>query len=157
MHVNIHILENCENFIRMGLMWDSTILHAVCEVLQLIYVLFDAPALMFICINSNTFVRSGQVCCTLKVNNISLCWNITQWMRIVYVANKLCVFCTTLLECCTWSVLHTGCFISGEMAVKTYYAGAWLGQRSLPEVAAKTARPLRKWNQSLHDFHIYIN
>lgn len=159
MHVNIHIFEDCKNCIRMGMTWESAILHALCEVLQLIYDYFDAPALMFICTNSNTFVWSGPVCCKLKVNNISLCWNITQWMRPVYVGDKLCVFCTTLLECCTWSVshTHTGCFISGEMAVKTYYARTWLGQSSLPEVAAKTPRPHRKWNQSLADFPIPIN
>jgi hypothetical protein len=51
LHVNIHILEECGHFMRVGLTSDSTTLRALCEVLRLIYDLFNAPALMFISIN----------------------------------------------------------------------------------------------------------
>lgn len=56
-------------------------------------------------------------------------------MSIAYVVDKIRVFCTTLLECYAWSVSHTGCFISGEKAVKyiTQESGC---VESLPEGAA---------------------
>jgi hypothetical protein len=76
-------------------------------------------------------------------------------MCIVYVVDKLRVFCTTLLECCTWSVSHTGWFISGEKAVKTYYARVWLGH--IPSRSCGVDRTSSPHKKSIPGYLSYIH